>query len=275
MNRARSAVCQSNWRIALTGLVAISVVAILGASPNPAMAETDWGYYYQFRHSSALPGNLFGVSPEGQVGFAGALQQNIPVAYTPCQGNWVGGGNSGSQTGDVEIDWGGPDVNGTAFLGVGLGKPGHGTYFSWMATGTDIAEVYNIQFQIAPESADRPAVAVGVQDILNQQQRYMGIPYGARSIYAVTTGKMGGPRAKTYFTLGWGGGRFDSGVFGGVSLPLGKRLTVTAEYDGLNINSGAALSLLGDPAGSDWQAIGYFGMADLDRPIVGLAITRH
>ena len=144
-----------------------------------------------------------------------------------------------------------------------------------MATGTDIAEAYNIQCQIASESAGRPAVAVEVQDVLNQQQRLMGIPHRARSIYGMITGKMGGPKAKTYFTLGWGGGRFDSGVFGGVSLPLGKRFTVTAEYDGLNVNAGGAFSLRGNPASSDWQAIGYFGVSDLDRPVVGLTIARH
>ena len=66
MNQTSPAVYQPSWRIVLIGLVVASVVAALSGWANPVMAETDWRYYHQFRHSSALPANLFGISPEGR-----------------------------------------------------------------------------------------------------------------------------------------------------------------------------------------------------------------
>ncbi len=107
-------------------LVAVMLLGLVLA--GPVRADTDWNEFYQFRHSSTLPGNMFGVSPAGQVGFDGALQQNVPVAYTPSADNWVIGGNSGSNTGSVHIGFGGANVNGTAFIGLGVGRPGHGMY---------------------------------------------------------------------------------------------------------------------------------------------------
>ncbi len=258
----------------------LAVVMLLGiVVVSPLQADLDWKEFYQFRHSSSLPGNMFGVSPTGQVGFDGALQQNVPVAYTPIAGNWVIGGNSGSNTGRVEIGFGGKDINGTAFIGLGIGSPGHGIYGSWMATGTDIAEAYNFQYQLIDGGQRNWALAVGVQDILNQRQDYVGSPYGARSIYAVAT-RPCDIFGDSYLTIGWGGGRFGSNPFGGLSVPVTGGLTLVTEYDGMQVNAGLALSGLGESTeeyGEDqeWILLGYFGYSGLDRPVIGLVITKH
>ncbi len=258
-------------------LAAVMVLGLVLA--GPVLADTDWKEFYQFRHSSTLPGNMFGVSPAGQVGFDGALQQNVPVAYTPSADNWVIGYSSGSNTGSVEIGFGGGGVNGTGFIGLGAGRPGHGVYGSWMATGTDIAEAYNFQYQLVDGGQRAWALAVGVQDILNQRQNYVGDPYGARSIYGVATRPLD-LFGDSYLTVGWGDGRFGSSPFGGLSVPVTGGLRLVTEYDGMQVNAGLALSALGRSADEyserqRWIALGYFGYSGLDRPVVGLVITKH
>jgi len=255
-----------------TGLLLVAILLAIGIVCSSSAAD-NWDEFYQFRHSSTLPGNLFAVTRDGQVGFTGALQQNVPVAYTPCAGNWVIGGNSGSNDGSIHVSWGGAEVNGTAFLGIGLGSPGRGIYFSNMETGDDWCSSYNVQVQVMPETFGHPAVAVGVQDIWNQRQRVVGQPYGARSAYAVITGVVGPEDRPAYISLGWGGGRFGSSPFGGLSMHVADRLAVVAEYDGFNTNAGAAYNFL--PSQQKMAAIGYLGWSDLDRPVVGLTFAIH
>jgi len=258
----------------------LAAVMLLGlVLAGPVLAETDWKEFYQFRHSSTLPGNMFGVSPTGQVGFEGALQQNVPVAYTPTADNWVIGYNSGSNTGSVEIGFSGDDVNGTGFIGLGAGRPGHGIYGSWMATESHVSEAYNFQYQLVDGGLRGWALAIGVQDILNQRQDYAGDPYGARSIYGVATRPLD-LFGDSYLTVGWGNGRFGTSPFGGLSIPVTGGLTLVTEYDGMQVNAGLALSGLGRSAeeyseSQKWIALGYFGYSDLDRPVVGLVITKH
>ena len=274
MDNLSPVTCRADAGLAVIGLIVAVSVVVMGLFVVPAGAATDWDEFYQFRHSSSLPGNLFGVSPQGQVGFAGALQQNIPVAYTPVRDNWVIGANSGSNSGSVKVGWGGADVNGTAFLGIGWGRPGRGIYGSFMAAGSEVEEAYNFQYQLVSGDNGNWALAVGVQDILNQRQDYVGSPYGARSIYGVATRPIPG-LFNGYLTVGWGDGRFDSSPFGGVSVVLDDTLTLVAEYDGFDVNAGLAVSGI-DPGGEqDWIALAYLGYSDLDRPVVGFSITKH
>lgn len=250
------------------------VVALLLMVAGAGLADNDWNKYYQFRHSSALPGNLFGVTPEGEVGFAGALQQNIPVAYTPVQGNWVLGANSGSNSSRIEFGLSGAGVNGTAFLGAGCGRPGHGIYISDMDTGSDHAQAFNIQIQVAGGGENGPAVAIGSQDVFNMREDYVGNPHGARSIYIVATAAL--PQATwrpIYWTLGWGDGRFNSHPFGGLSVPISDHLRAVGEYDGFNVNGGVAYGVHGADSEKPADIIGYFGYSDLARPVLGLTFT--
>ena len=251
-------------------------VAILVVSAGVSADEADpWHKFYQFRHSSALPGNLFGVTADGQIGFDGALQQNVPVAYTPSAGNWVLGGNSGSNDSGIHLKWRGGEVNGTAFLGVGLGKPGRGIYLSEMATGDDYAPAQNVQVQLMGETFEHPAVAVGIQDIQDNRQRAVGTPHGARSVYVVVTGRIGQGDRPSHVSLGWGGGRFGSTAFGGISVPISTQATFVGEYDGLNTNAGLAYSLVSAPERQPWGAVAYLGWSDLERPMIGFTITRR
>ena len=258
----------------------LATVVVLGlVLTGPVRADTDWNEFYQFRHSSALPGNMFGVSPDGQVGFEGALQQNVPVAYTPAADNWVLGYNSGSNSSSVKLGFSRADVNGTAFIGLGVGRPGHGIYGSWMATESRVSEAYNFQYQLVDGGQRGWALAVGVQDILNQRQDYAGDPYGARSIYGVATRPLN-LFGDSYLTVGWGDGRFGTSPFGGLSIPVTGGLTLVTEYDGMQVNAGLALSGLGQSTEEysekqKWIALSYFGYSGLDRPVIGLVITRH
>ena len=252
------------------------IAALLTVLPSLTFAagHDQWMEYYTFRHSSTLPGMLFGVTPQGQIDFSGALQQNIPVAHTPSWGNYVIGGNSGSNSASLPTKLSGGSVNGTGFAGVGLGQPGHGVYLSWMDTGTDMAEAWNLQVQVVPGSEERVALAVGVIDALNEREKYWDEHHNARSVYATATGRFRpADRRPVYWTLGLGSGRFDSVVFGGVSVPADDHLRLVAEWDGFGANLGAAYALNGAGNHRDWDAIGYLGWTNLQHPMVGLTFT--
>ena len=74
-------------RTALLMVAAMSAVSVVSAD---RLRE-----YYEFRFHSGLPRNNSGVTPEGRVGAAGAAQLAMPVAYTPCKGNYVVSANVG------------------------------------------------------------------------------------------------------------------------------------------------------------------------------------
>lgn len=270
----------------LVSLLAVTVLlgtALAGAAEflvTPANGELPGGpgdplfEYYQFRHSSGLPGMLFGVTPEGRIHFSGALQQNIPVAYTPAEGNWVAGGNSGSASSSIEIGFSGAEVNGTAFAGAGWLKPGHGLFVSWMATGTKIEEAWNLQYQVRDGFEGRTALAVGVQDLFNERERYIKQnPHNARSLYLTATGPLKQATWRPiYWTAGWGNGRFRRG-FAGLSIPVSDHWRGVVEYDSFNVNAAVAWALNGAQTERDFDLLGYFGMTRLKRPVIGLTLT--
>lgn len=222
--------------------------------------------YPEFRYTSALPGGGWGVTPDGVPGFEGALQTNVPVAYTPHRGTVVGY-SSGSFDSTPRFGFSGGEVNGTATIAMGFGRPGRGIYVCEMGTARTWESVQNLQVQLVPASDKIPAVAIGVQDMLSQRrQRLGGSVHGAASYYAVATQEYELLDRPIYVTLGVGLRRFN-GVFGGVSWRAHDRLTVLAEYDGWNVNAGAAFDL------SDWliDNVMVFGsMVDLDRAVIGL-----
>jgi len=250
-------------KIGWTPLCAVGLAATLAVS---AAFAGEFIEYPEFRYTSALPGGGWGVTPEGVPGFEGALQTNIPVAYTPHCGTVLGYA-SGSFDSTPRLGFSGNKVNGTATIAMGFGKSGHGLYVCEMGTARNWESVQNLQFQIIPASDVRPAVAIGVQDILSQRrQRLGGSPHGAASYYAVATQEYEMFNRPVYVTLGAGFRRFN-GLFGGVSWRASDRLTLMAEYDGWNVNAGVAFDL------SDWliDNVIFFGsMVDLDRAVIGL-----
>ncbi len=243
-------------------LIAVAIAATLAV----ATFAGEFVEYPEFRYTSALPGGGWGVTPDGVPGFDGALQTNIPVAYTPHCGT-VLGYSSGSFDSTPRFRFSGGNSNGTATIAMGFGKPGHGIYLCEMGTARNWESVQNLQFQIIPASNVRPAVAIGVQDILSQRvQRLGGSEHGAASYYAVATQEYELLDRPVYVTLGAGFRRFH-GLFGGVSWRATDKLTIMAEYDGWNVNAGAALDL------SDWlvdHVVLFTSMVDLNRTVIGL-----
>ena len=252
--------------LALFALLLMAGAAL--AKPAPLV---DFG---DFRYISALPGNGFGVTPEGRAGFDGALQMNIPVAYTPSSGNWMVGGWVGStETWKVNVDTQGPKVNGAAFVAAGFGPPGHGLYLADMLTSSQGDPCYNIQYQLTRDNSDRPALAIGILDFTDRRDSAPDVGHNARSFYGVVTHRVGSEKRSAYVSLGYGSGKFNSRPFGGISWPVSDNITLLGEYDGFQLNTAIALSPFDRLDDSRWNAVFLAGLAHMDRPNVGLCIT--
>ena len=236
--------------------------------------------YRHFRYMSGLPGQGWAVSQEGLVGFRGALQMNVPVAYTPFGENIVIAGNAGS-----EREWrlptrrreGTTDIlDGGAIAGLGLGPPERGYYLSYLATnkGSAFTGAWMAQHQLMGEQRVRPAVAVGLLDVFGNRERRASDPdSNARSFYAVATKRLGGARHPIYGTLGVGTGAFGGGPFGGLSYRATSRLTAMAEYDGSSMNVGFAASLFRRPDLRRRNVCLSVGLVDLKFPSITVAAT--
>lgn len=257
-------------RIVATGalLVALALggVGRVLAAPLPS--------YFEFRANSALPGMMFGVTPDGEVGFDGALQQNIPVAYTPKSGNYLFHGDEASNSGKLVLSSSPSRANATAFFGFGLGSGKHPAYVSWEATSNKIEEAWNGQVQILPGEDTHPAIAVGCMDVGNERQEFNpGASHNARSFYVTASGALAAATWQPiYWTLGFGNGRFRHG-FGGLSIPLANHFKLAAEYDSLGTNVGVAWGLNGHETERHWDILGYAGFTDMKQPTLGLSLS--
>ncbi|MGC9317463.1 MAG: YjbH domain-containing protein [Armatimonadota bacterium] len=246
-------------------VILICVVGLVSV----ATACDEFREFPEFRYTSALPGGGWGVTPDGMPGFDGAMQINVPVAYTPHRGLIVGGSSASYDSSPV-LSTGGAGANGTAVIGLGFGRSGHGLYVAEMPTSRDYEPAQNVQQQILPEGRSQPAVAVGLQDIFENRSRYLGAPtdlHDTDSPYVVATRQFGVAERPLYVTLGLGWGRFNSTAVGGLSWRAAEKLTVMAEYDGFNPNAGVAYDL-SDVIAED--TILFAAMVDLDRAVIGL-----
>ena len=247
--------------------VAFAVCAVaLGSVVIAAADGQEFVNYPEFRYCSALPGGGWGVTPEGRPGFEGAIQTNIPVAYTPYTGVVLGYA-SGSFDSTPTISFSGAGANGTATVAFGFGEPGRGVYFCEMGTSRRWEPAENLQVQLVPARGNRPAFAVGVQDVFRNRDERVGFRgEGADSYYAVLTDQFGPPEHPLFATAGVGSKRFN-GVFGGVSWRAADQVTLMAEYDGWNVNAGAAFDL--SPWTTD-NVVLFASLVDLDRAVIGL-----
>ena len=248
------------------GITLICLVLTI-ASGSTALCQhfQEWPVY---RYTSGLPGGGWGVTPDGMPGFDGAIQINVPVAYTPHQGAIVGY-SWASLDSNIRFRTHGRMVTGQAWIALGLGAPGRGLFVCEMPTAIKWEPMQNVQQQFMPEGDRQPAMAFGIQDIFENRDRYLNAPaelHDTRSPYFVAT-KQFGDEQPVHLTLGWGTGRFNDSFFGGVSWRMHENFTLMAEYDGFNPNAGVAFDLSG-PLWKD--TVGFVGLVDMERPTVGI-----
>lgn len=248
-------------------LVIMMICALVSLAAATAAPDPEFREFPEFRYTSALPGGGFGVTPDGVPGFDGAMQLNVPVAYTPHRGAVIGYSSASFDSSPV-IDTAGGDMNGTGLIGIGLGKSGHGLFLAEMPTSKEWEPAQNAQQQIMPEMRSQPAVAVGMQDIFENRDSRIGSPHNADSAYIVATRQFGDEVRPIFLTLGYGNGRFNDSFFGGVSWRAAKKLTAIAEHDGFNANVAVSYDL-SDIIGDDTMI--YAGMIDLERTVIGMS----
>jgi len=232
----------------------------------------DWYDYPQFRHVSGLPGGAAPVNEDGQLRFGGAFHINIPCAYTPSRDNYSLMFGSGSrEDGKVHLGYKGHGVDGQLHAMFGLGEPGHG----FAVTGIFVDETWrntiNVQWQAQDETADKPAIAVGVFDIFEQRQKRYRVNGGARSFYIAATRLVKEGDQPLYATLGLGDGRFN-GIFGGISWYPSERVNLGLEYDGRVPRPHAAYRAYSN---ENLEELLWGGLTNFERPLIGFTVQYH
>jgi hypothetical protein len=253
-------------------LIIAGVLLAVLATGAPAL---EFQNYHEFRYMSGLPGGGFGVTPDGLVGWEGALQMNVPIGYTPAQGNIALAAHSSAVNGGLEIGFEGHDINGTITFGVGVGPRRYPVWFSNMMTAKRGESAYNVQVQLRPEDEKWPAISVGVVDLSNRRASSIARIFEgeARSFFVVATREAGTPENPLYLTLGYGNKCFNDRFFGGASYTFNDRLKLLLEYDGWCVNGGVAYDLA--QFGDDWRAVLLVGAVKMERFTTGISITRR
>ncbi len=210
----------------------IIIVLMLGVGVSYAKTAPD----VQYANVSPLPGGGAALNSIGESDGLGALQINIPVAYTPGSGYT----NLGLYEGGYLDKTRG---NGSAVYGMGFGKWPR-LYISGLAVSSIIfsdSKACNAQLQFVKETNSVPALAIGAQDILNKEKPdSTAILNSGIGYYGVATKQFKLGQRDVYGVLGYGAGKFCDSIFGGVSTPLSDKFTFTTEYDGYQFNTGLA-----------------------------------
>ena len=200
----------------------------------------------QFVNIAPLPGGGYAINAQGEPDGSGAVQVNIPVAYTPGANQSNLGAYGGSHIGQFSRKL----PNGSGMFGAGFGGFPR-VYFSAMQVSSLLfadSKALSVQLQVAEEAPRRPALAFGSQDLLNKEQE----TGESRSYYGVATKSFPLSKSSLHVTLGYGTGRFLDRPFGGVSVPIGHKLNAAIEYDGFQMNEALA-----------WRPGGRFGSVTL------------
>jgi hypothetical protein len=248
----------------------IALMVVMGGT----LAAADYsGGYADFRDHSGLPGGGYGVSTDGRVGFAGAVQLSIPIGYTPGAGEYAAAG-SATKEGGIPTDIGDDDVNSTLASGFGTTIRGHELWIADMEIGSGGWSAYNVQLRVLSERGTRPGVSIGVVDVLNGTPSFTTPDHGARSCFVAATRQLGDAEHPVWGTLGLGDGRFHDRLFAGISYQATPRWKAMAEYDGWGVNVGTAYDLGGGWHDGEWHTVLLAGLNDLDRVTVSLSVTR-
>lgn len=182
----------------------------------------------QYANIAPLPGAGIALNSAGDPDGLGAMQVNIPVAYTPQMGYISASISEGAY----------PDIprtefeNGTGVFALGFfNKPA--LYASGMQCSSILDESKCLSFQMSllRESRRQPGLAIGVQDLLEKEARM-------QSVYFVTTKEFAAKDRRVFATVGYGGGRFLNLPFAGVSTPLSESTNLAVEWDGYQFNAG-------------------------------------
>ena len=218
----------------------LSSLALLSGVASAQSELLGQGQYPQFRGLSGLPGGGFGVSPDGRLGWRGAMAFSSPVAYSLRPGRAAFaygsvsrdealrfGNNSG---GDANVD-----ANGTAVALYGVDLRA-----GWLTIGGMLfSGLYDsgINLHFTPSQGERDLqFGFGVQDIGGgggtAGANFPTDDNSSASPYVVGTGRL---RGDSYASLGIGAGRFHR-PFGSVSAPIFNRARGVVEHDGYNIN---------------------------------------
>jgi len=250
---------------------ALLAVAALGWSAS-SFAQVHFNEkYYQFRSTCGLPGNMYGVNNDGDIGFAGAMSECIPVGYTPSNSSWAAGVVwAQSIKGEFHLGVSGHGIDDTATACFGVGSKGHGVALIWTGVDQIPGKVVSIQGQPISETRKRPAVSVGVLDIIRERDPVRDLPprvKGDRSFYIAATKRLGGPHNPVHATVGFGTARFNNGPFFGVCWDVRRRIKLIGEYDGYKWNAAIAGDLLGT---REHSLVLFLGAEWLNRPVIGV-----
>lgn len=202
----------------------------------------------QYANIAPLPGGGIALDQNGKPDGNGAIQMNIPVAYTPGENYFNIGVYSGEYLDNYSTD---SEENGSGIIAFGFGTWPR-FYGSAMAVSHWIAtdnKSVSMQLQIVEESKNLPALAIGVQDVLRKEwKQYHNIMNCDEGYYAVATKRFAIKDKPLYASLGYGCGRFMNSPFAGLSYPVNDNMNLICEYDGYQINGGLA-----------WRPSGRYG----------------
>lgn len=225
----------------------VALALCLAASGFAQPELTGAGHYPQFRNLSGLPGAGFGITPDGRLGFHGALAYSTPVAYSMRNWDMVFSATNVSNTmrlsfleDDNAVLFDGNEGNGTwqLLVGVPLGEYGNVT-FSHLILSSLLDDAQNLHW--APPRQRGPVLfAIGVQDISGQGnaagENLPGDLGNSRSYYVVGTWDAG---LGTFVSLGTGDTRFKP-IFGSASFRVSERVRAFGEYEAFHWNYGFA-----------------------------------
>lgn len=202
------------------------------------------GQYPLFRTQSGLPGSGFGILPNGDPSFQGAMSFSTPIGY--ALSDWhvsmaVANTSDSSLFKFIHLARNEDTTSiGKAYfmVGIPLGRFGSFTAAYWILSAT-LDQALNFQYQF-PIHWHNVGLSLGVQDWYGRvgtgPSSNPAGEYRSQSWYGAVTVPF--PNG-IYASAGWGVKRWQKG-FANISVPIQKRFKFMLEHDGFNFNYGLA-----------------------------------
>ena len=126
----------------------------------------------------------------------------------------------------------------------------------------------NAKYRVLPETDQRPALAVGIIDLTDEEETtaYFVVSKSVSTPVRCWEGEVLNPRIH----IGFGGGRLSS-VFAGGSAYLGERFMVMAEWDSRDVQAGAKFRI----TPSLTVDAGFFDIVDRGTFGVGVSFSKY